>query len=140
MSFSAAVQAVVDGFKDSVKSAISQGHIELTEDSFKIGADSSPNGKELTGPVLRVKVKNREGALALTEGKDEEIWDRFSKSINANLAVNARNALIAENQDPIETGLRKMARQGIKSGFPGFAGLSEDQVVENLRAQLATGK
>jgi len=133
------VQAFFNALPQSVHAAVQSGDIELGQVPFKIGksVDGNTTGADIETFRPVVTVKNRNGALALFEGDDAQIWDAVSSQINASFASEHRDNILSGSTDPRMAGIIKTARLMVKQGM--FA--EESEAVSFLDNQLkAQGK
>lgn len=107
------VQSVVDKLSDAVKALINEGRIKVSTETSKIGAKSSPSSKDETYEKPVFVVADRAAALALVDGKDEDILKGWQNSFNALHNTNARNAKVRELEESDPTFAREKNIQKI---------------------------
>lgn len=124
--------ADVSKFPEAVRAAVASGDLVAKDDTLKIPADKSPNGQELVRQITIFEVQNYNGALALSEGKDSEVWATFSQTVNTRIRSAQRASMVADAQGP-EAKIRKAAKALFEGGqFP-----SMEAALTAVRAMLS---
>jgi hypothetical protein len=126
-----------------IAEAVSAGHVTEEDATVVITADASPDGKRHEVAYTKRIAKNRDGALALEGGVEDNIWTRYTESADLKVRAAIRQRTLKALEGPEKSILAAAkAMLSVPEAYrpAEFKGLDVAAIVKLMEANAATSE